>query len=359
MMMSLLPGHTTQAWQWTDWVTSTTTRITTAAGTHTVSSQWLTLEEVSDMRVRDIKRRLARTHGYAADELATMILKKELVETLAFEEEKVRLRYVEEVQRTLFQQGVVVAVVAVGLVMCWPLIQQGLEIAHVNWVVYTDRKRLEFQKCLDYHTLWGLLGVLFMLLLDVLQAWLTLSVLLSWFVKRSPYFFPTPNVPIRPAQFMGNAAMDKAMGGFAVNVGPMIVTYGLRFLHGQLESWTAKCLQAALRRQKKQRKQQSTSTTTNSDEASQPSRRQARRRAQQAAATAAAAAASTSTRAVSPVPPPDLPPNWMEPRTAPVNRIPTSREHDEFLENLQSTTAKEEEEIEEAGRVASVLEELD
>lgn len=357
MMATPWTMSVTEAWEWTDWVSGGGTAFSS-------QQQWLTLEEVTVMRVRDIKRRLARTHGYAAEELATMILKKELVEALAFEEEKVRLRYVEDVQRTLVQQGVVVTLLAIVLVMCWPLIQQALDMAHVRWVIYTDRKRLEVQKCREYQTMWGLLGVTLMFLVDVLQAWLTVSVLMSWFVSRQkyPYFFPTPNIPIRPAQFMGNEAMDKAMGGFAVNVGPMMVTYGLRFFHGQCESWTAKCFQTALRRQKKQRKQnQSTSTSNNSTSVPEPTRRQARRRAQQAAATATVAHPSVvSSSPPPPPPPPDLPPNWMEPRTVPpTHNFPTSREHEEFLQNLQPTTTTEEVDIYDEGLPASALEELD
>ena len=145
----------TRGWEWTDWI---------AGGGQDAAAVWddwsstttLSLNQVSELRARDIKRRLARTHGYSAEELAKMILKKELVEALAFEEEKVRLKLQDDVQRWLFQRGIIVAIVAVIIVYCWPLIQQGYEVALVNFVVYTDRKKLEAQRCWELKTKWGM-----------------------------------------------------------------------------------------------------------------------------------------------------------------------------------------------------------
>ena len=56
----------------------------------------LNIVEISDMRARDIKRRLARKHGYDPDELSRMIDKKDLINTLSFEEHK---NYMKEADR--------------------------------------------------------------------------------------------------------------------------------------------------------------------------------------------------------------------------------------------------------------------
>ena len=48
----------------------------------------LNIVEISEMRARDIKRRLARSHGYGPDELSRMIDKKELINALSYEEHK-------------------------------------------------------------------------------------------------------------------------------------------------------------------------------------------------------------------------------------------------------------------------------
>lgn len=325
------------AWKWSDWVGSTSTAVSDVNNNNDALTAWsststLSFAQVSELRVRDIKRRLARTHGYSAEELAKMILKKELVEALAFEEEKVRLKLQDDLQRFLFWKSVLLAVICVVTVMCWPLIQQGFEVAAVNFVVYTDRKKLEARRCWELKTKWGMLGVICMFIIDLLQAWLTVSILLSW-VMRSKYFFPTPNIPIRPAQFMGGP-MEKAFGGYGINVGSMVVTWLLRVAHAQLERWTGQALSAAMRKQKKRVKKKSSS------EAERTSRRQARREARAAM-------------------PPHLPPQWMEPNTTdnssngnhpdgqegetPLQQqaptppaFPTSKEHEEFTKQLET-----------------------
>lgn len=97
--------------------------------------------EISDMRARDIKRRLARSHGYGADELAKMIDKTDLINTLSFEEHKV---YVQEVDRRKwirFKRMAIWTCCAVLVVMFWPLLKHAWEVAHVNFVVYTGEFR--------------------------------------------------------------------------------------------------------------------------------------------------------------------------------------------------------------------------
>uniref|UniRef100_A0A7S3L4R6 Uncharacterized protein n=1 Tax=Amphora coffeiformis TaxID=265554 RepID=A0A7S3L4R6_9STRA len=189
---------------------------------------------------------------------------------------------------------------------------------------------------------WGMLGVTLMFIIDLLQAWLTISILLSW-VMRSKYFFPTPNIPIRPAQFMGGPA-EKAFGGYGINIGSMLVTWGLRFAHAQIEYYTGRALLAAQKKRKKNKKSSSSTsqhdddddTTDAQNQAARQSRREERRKARQAAAAARA------------VPPPDLPPQWMEPNKDNSNNraegneedhphVPTSREHEEFMQQVFQT----------------------
>ena len=58
----------------------------------------LNIVEISDMRARDIKRRLGRKHGYDPDELSRMIDKKDLINTLSFEEHKNYMRESERIK---------------------------------------------------------------------------------------------------------------------------------------------------------------------------------------------------------------------------------------------------------------------
>ena len=139
-------------------------------------TETLSMEEVRAMRVRDIKRRLSRTHGYSAEELGRILDKKELIEALSFEEHKDREKEKEKLTRFLAVRTVLtvlaVAVVALG----WPLWMQIYSVVSVNFVVYTDRKRHEAARCIELRSYRGMFGVLMMAIIDILQAWLSVSV---------------------------------------------------------------------------------------------------------------------------------------------------------------------------------------
>jgi len=104
-----------------------------------VETKTLSIVEISDMRARDIKRRLARNHGYGADELARMIDKTDLINTLSFEEHKIYQQELERRKWRNFKTTVIYTCVAVLVVMFWPVIKHAGEVAHVNFVVYTGK----------------------------------------------------------------------------------------------------------------------------------------------------------------------------------------------------------------------------
>jgi hypothetical protein len=74
--------------------------------------------------------------------------------------------------------------------------------------------------------------------------------LLSWFTS-SKYFFPTPSLPFRPAQFMGDKVAGGPLSQYGLNLGPMAISWGFRFVSGRLESFTGRVLSRAYQRQKK------------------------------------------------------------------------------------------------------------
>jgi hypothetical protein len=214
-------------------------------------SNTLSMQEVSGMRVRDIKRRLIRQHGYSPDEIAKMLDKKELIQALAFEEHKDRQAELGKSHRELRWKGIITAVLVGAMMLFWPLLKHLYEVASVNFVVYTDRKRYEAARCLELKSVQGGIGVLLMGILDLLQIWLTLSVILGW-VMTSKYFFPIPNLPIRPAALMGGPISQGPLSMYGINVGPMVVTWSFRFLHGLLEGWVGRALKASMKRQRQQ-----------------------------------------------------------------------------------------------------------
>jgi len=232
-----------KAWEWEEYLGSND-------DIAAFQTQTLSFSEIKEMRVRDIKRRLARTHGYSADEISRMIDKKDLIQALSFEEHKEREKELERVKRYVIIRGIIVALIAVVVVMGWPLWLQIYEVASVNFVVYTDKKRHEASRCIELKSLQGMLGVLLMGIVDALQIWLSASVLLSWFTS-SEYFFPTPNLSVRPAQFMGEKVAKGPLAKYGLNVGPMALTWAFRFIQGQLEAFTGRALSRAYQQQKK------------------------------------------------------------------------------------------------------------
>jgi hypothetical protein len=306
----------TNAWEWSDWMgglSSTTTAVDT-----------LSLPQVQEMRVRDLKRRLARHHGYSADEIGRMIHKKELVETLAFEEEKIRVQYEEKRKRQLVQKGILVAIVAVLVVMCWPLLSHAYEVIAVNVVVYTDRKRHEASKCWELQSYTGMLGVALMCLIDGLQFWMSASILLSWVMTRNRYFFPIPSLSLKPGQFMGPEVAKSSIANYGINVGPMVLSWGFRWIQGQLERFTGRALAKALRAQR----QAERANETPLEKANRRAARQQAKRERTAVAHSVPPAPSSS----------HAPPPYMQShdgtREAPMN-IPMSAEHDLFLRELE------------------------
>jgi len=97
----------------------------------------LNIVEISEMRARDIKRRLARSHGYGVDELSRMLDKKELINTLSFEEHKAYQKEADRRKWIRFKNTVIYTLMAILIVMFWPLLRQAFEAASVNFVVYT------------------------------------------------------------------------------------------------------------------------------------------------------------------------------------------------------------------------------
>jgi hypothetical protein len=293
-------NHVVQAWEWSDFVGNNNMNKGTPLPNLVTT---LSIQEVSDMRVRDIKRRLSRSHGYSAEELTKILDKKELIQILAFEEEKVRVQQESVAKRIIVQQGIIASIIVIVIFLCWPLFTHAYNVAAVNLVVYTDRKRIEAQKCHELRSYRGLIGVLLMGLLDILQIWLTASVILSW-ITTSKYFFPIPRLTIRPAQLMGGDIANSSIANYGINVGSMLVTYGLRYSYGKIESWTGVVLSNKARQQRQEtRKFESVDERTARKAARKAMKVETLYRQQQQQA------AMTSSMNQKPIPPP--PPEWV------------------------------------------------
>lgn len=101
----------------------------------------LSFTDISKLRPREIKRRLVRKHGYTPEEVAQMIDKKVLIETLVYEEHLQIQKISSAKQRKRIQTSIVVALLAIVVAACWPMIcmatKQLYEIICVNFIIYT------------------------------------------------------------------------------------------------------------------------------------------------------------------------------------------------------------------------------
>lgn len=247
--LSILP--VASAWEWTDYVVGGNKDEDGTVGRNTLSDA-----EISDLRVRDLKRRLARSHGYGANELAKMLDKKDLIAALSKEETKLRTKYRSKQGRKLLWKALLIAIMCVVAIVGWPLWVQLSEVTAVNWQVYYDRKRHELSQCLEFRSGKGVIGVMMLAILDGLRFWLSLTVLLSWVLpSASPYrrcMFPIPSLPIRPGQFMGEKVANGPLGRYGMNIAPMAITWSVGFVRGKIEYWTGKALSAAARLRRKE-----------------------------------------------------------------------------------------------------------
>ncbi len=113
-------------------------------GDNVQATKTLSIVEISEMRVRDIKRRLTRSHGYGADEIAKMIDKKDLINALSYEEHRVMQKDAERRKRESLRRSVIIALICVIFVMFRPLFQHAYEVLAVNVEVYTGKW---FRRC--------------------------------------------------------------------------------------------------------------------------------------------------------------------------------------------------------------------
>ena len=321
LLLALIAGA--NAWQWSWWIQSPLDYVNSKLTAASTVPNALTLEEIRLMRVRDIRRLLSRNHGYSADEVARMIDKADLIQALTHEESKRQQRAQDTIYRTRAIKAGLTAIFGALVIFCWPLLVQGYEILYINFVVWTDRKRFEIQRCRERQSVVALIGVILMLVVDLLQFWLTGSIALSWIIRRSKYFFPVPQLNVQPGQLLGKEAAASSVGGMSINIAPMAISWLMRFVHARLEAWTGRALARALQAQRRAARGNETSD-------------------EKAARKAAKRQAREQKEAMRPPPPS----SWIEPLANPMaagtgsssrpdeSAFRPSSTHDEFLREL-------------------------
>ena len=106
-------------------------------------------------------------------------------------------------------------------------------------------------RCREFKSTKGFFGIFLLFILDLLSFWLSASILLSW-VMTSKYFFPVPSLSIKPGQLLTPAGGDAgAFGNFGINVGPMLISWALRYVKGRVEMFIGKAMSDAFKFQQK------------------------------------------------------------------------------------------------------------
>ena len=68
----------------------------------------------------------------------------------------------------------------------------------------------------------------------------------------SKYFFPIPQLPIRPVELLTPKGHNAgALGKYGFNIGPMITSWLFRFLNGQVEAMIGRSMAQAFQNQRK------------------------------------------------------------------------------------------------------------
>jgi len=235
------------AWEWTNYI---------VGGSKIADEHYMTDAEISELRVRDLKRRLARKFGYSQDELAKMLDKKDLKSALIGEESKLRTKHRNKKLRKLLWQSFIVAILCVVAIVGSQFWTQLYQTIAVNLTVYYDRKSLEMSQCWEFRSIKGALGIAILSVLELLRLWLSFTVLLSWVLSNESqyrrYLFPIPSFAIKPGQFMGEQVQNSPAGQWGLNIAPMLITWCMGSVKAKLEYWTGNALSAAARLQRQQ-----------------------------------------------------------------------------------------------------------
>ena len=89
----------------------------------------------------------------------------------------------------IMRRGIIVALICISLAIFRQPLFMAWEVVCVNVVVYVDKKRYEINRCRELHSFKGFFGIFIMMIINALQQWLSVSVILSWFIT-SRYLFP-------------------------------------------------------------------------------------------------------------------------------------------------------------------------
>ncbi|GMH57408.1 hypothetical protein TrLO_g12686 [Triparma laevis f. longispina] len=223
------------------------------------SSIWTVSDVLSTMRVRDLKRRLQLTHHYTVKQIDKLMSKQDLINAIIKEETTPKsstakgAAAAETVKKFFPGKGddsfqLIVTLVVIIILIIMDLYLEGggplssfILTPFYSW--YYQRRQLS-KRIFKYQALRGLFLFCCLILLDLLNTWIRLTVVSGWVLPRSiyyrvaPFLFPMPNLRISTNMLLPANAAEKG-GGYGINMFPAVASWFIRDTEFYVKEWIA------------------------------------------------------------------------------------------------------------------------
>lgn len=238
----------------------------------TKSSSAYSIDELRDLRVRDL-RKILYGFGISRDETKQLLDKEELLQTAftLLEEERVE-SLTASYYAKVWRFTVIAMIIALFYISKEPLGAIGQQVQnHFLMLRYDLKVKADMVGVAMKTKLYlAMLSLCLTILLDIMYEWIQLSTFASWVVPYDAIYirrlmFPFHiNIPVSAGMLMGenmrSTDFGQQLGGYGMNVGPMLLMAALRYVKHQLQEYGAGSIhgtvfdKARRREEKKRRK---------------------------------------------------------------------------------------------------------
>lgn len=237
----------------------------------TKSSTPYSVDELSGLRVRDL-RKILYGFGVSREETKQYLDKEDLLQTAftLLEEERVSSLTASYYAKA-WRFTVITLIITLLYISREPLGAMGQQVQnHFLMVRYNLKVKYDMVGVAMKTNLYlAMLSLSVAMILDVIYEWIQLSTFASWVVPHdAPYIrrlmFPFHfNIPVSAGMLMGEnmrrTDFGQQLGGFGMNMGPMLLMAALRYIKHEMQEYGAGCIHGtvfdkARRREEKRRR---------------------------------------------------------------------------------------------------------
>ncbi len=228
------------------------------------------IEEFKDLKVKDL-RKILYGFGVTRQE-AKAVLDKEELSTRAWslleEERKENLNAL--FYAKAWRYTVIVLIVTLLYVSKEPVGALGQQVVnHYLMVKYDIKVKANMIKvALKEKMFLPVLALCIVIVLDIIYEWIQLTTFMSWVVPRDAYLlrklmFPLHiDLPVNAGMVMGESMkksdFGQQLGGFGLNMGPMVLLAAIRYTKHALQEYGAGCIHGSVfgKQQRKEQKRE-------------------------------------------------------------------------------------------------------